>query len=937
MFDILVVENPNDQWSLDELARSVSAGVCVQMFSKPAYALSWLEGNRPGLILASYRMPDVGCEEFIRLCRQMPDRADVPIVVAAAEEDGENRQSVLQAGAVDVIVHPEDKEAFLNRARALLDAGGPALVAPSVTPAQSGPETDSAGASKGPKTATVGEARQQAFILSALDNIDQGIVVTDENLIIIAVNKRQAELIADEAGLFRVGAHASEVIRRAAAEGRYGPGDPGELAKSTLQALESGRPFRMERTDGGGRTIEIVIRPVPGGGRVSIYTDITDRNRKTEELRTSNQRLNTFVDSTFDWYWETDRDHRFTDVQKKFFDRHAVSPGEVLGKTRWDFAGGDPERDELWRAHLETLSAGRSFRDFRYTTTGADGWVQYWRASGKPTFDKYGYFAGYQGAATCETDLFEARLASEREIGARADLLQATFDGLSLGLVAIDEKMMVVASNAKAASVLKQPPETFAPGADFAAALRALIERGDLGSHDRQHDIDMFFEMARNRDVNHFERELPGGETLSVRINPLPNGGNVITFSDITQRAVADERLRHGQKLEALGQMAGGIAHEFNNLLTSLSGFAQMALKKPDDRERVTTCLEEISEVSGRAIEITRQMLTFSHKQVLTPVVVRAGETVRGMEKLLRAFIEESVDLSFEVSDDEVCIEVDPARLSQCIVNLVNNSRHAMPDGGAVVVRCERVELESNHVTKHGDELPYGPYVRISIADTGSGIDPKSLSRIFDPFFTTKDAGAGTGLGLSLVYGMVNNSNGAIDVESEIGVGTTFSIYLPVVDREPDEPKAPQQPDAPVAPRTILVAEDDEHLRRFVQIALEDSNFAVITAPDGEAAFELYKQHAENIAMLVTDVVMPKMSGVKLAKAIGERDPSLKVLYISGYAPELSEHFDDIGEGAAFMRKPFDPDDLGRMVRDILNVGTALQPNKPSDEPSRAA
>ena len=934
MSGILVIENPNDQWSLGEMARGVDASIAVQEFAKSAYALAWLKENQPGLVLVSYRLPDLSCEEFVQRCRQIPGRGDIPIIVAAAEEDGENLQSVLQAGNVEVIVHPDDSSAFLDRVRALLEPGPPALETQPTAPTETEPAMDSAAVEDTGKAEFI--AYQQSLILSALDSVDQGIVVTDKNLTIVAHNKRQSELIGDEEGLFKVGANAEYVIKRAAAAGRYGPGDPEELAKSTLQSLQSGRPFRMERTDGSGRTIEIVIRPLAGGGRVSVYTDITDQTRTAEALQSSNQRLSTFVDSAFDWYWETDRDHHFTDVQKTFFDRYSITPSQVLGKTRWEFAGGDPEQDDKWRAHFESLNAGRSFRDFRYSTTDAEGRVQYWRASGKPAFDNFGHFSGYQGAATCETDLVEARLASEREIAARADILQATFEGMSQGLVALDENMMVVAANAQAVSVLKQPPEAFQPGSDFTSDLSALIERGDLGSHDRQRDFDMFFKMARSRDSNLFERELPSGETVSIRIEPLPNGGNVVTFTDVTYRAVANERLRHGQKLEALGQMAGGIAHEFNNLLTSLSGFAHMALKKPDDSDRVITCLEEISEVSGRAIEITRQMLTFSHKQVLAPTVVLAGETVRGMEKLLSAFIEASVELRFEMIDEDACIEVDPARLSQCIVNLVNNARHAMPDGGSVTVRCETVDFTSNHVTKHGDELTYGPYVHISVADTGTGIDPDSLSRIFDPFFTTKEAGVGTGLGLSLVYGMINNSKGAIDVESEIGVGTTFSIYLPVADGEPEEPEEPAAPEEgndPVGSQMVLVAEDDSHLRRFVQIALEDNGFAVITAPDGEAAFELYKEHAANISMLVTDVVMPKMSGVKLAKAIGEKNPSLKVLYISGYAPELSEHFDEIGEGAAFMRKPFDPDDLSRKVRELLSERLVSQ----SGEPSRAA
>ncbi|MHA1538014.1 MAG: PAS-domain containing protein [Alphaproteobacteria bacterium] len=941
MFVILVVENPNDQWTLDALARRAGPGVSVQSFTKPSYALAWLEANRAGIILASYRMPGMSCETFVGLCRNMPGRADTPIVVAAAAEDAGKRPALLEAGVDEVIIEPEDEDIFFGRLRSLLETGGP------VGLETGGPVGLEAGSAAG---GPVGEARPSSrgvcqtdieprspLIALAMDSIDQGVVITDANLCILAVNKRQGELMGEQASMFKVGASVRDIIVQAAAAGWYGTRDSENPVKTTLDALQNGQPFRMQRTNGVGSTIEIVIRPLPGGGCASIFTDITEQNRNAEVLIATNQRLTAFAESTFDWYWETDIEHRFCDIQNTFFDCHPVSPMQVLGKTRWAYAGGDPERDELWREHRETLNAGRPFRDFRYAMTDANGQLQYWRISGKPIFDAVGRFSGYQGAASCETELFEARLVSQQEYSVRADLLQATFDSLSQGLIAIDRDMLIIAANSQVAKVLKQSPEAFAPGAAFPSALRGWIESGGLGSHDHQHDIDMFFEMARNRQDNHFERELASGEALSVRINPLPNGGNVITFTDITKRAVADERLRHGQKLEALGQMAGGIAHEFNNLLTSLSGFAHMALKKPDDKDRVITCLEEIAEVSGRAIEITRQMLTFSHKQVLAPAIVRAGETVRGMEKLLHAFIPATVELSFEVSDDEVCIEVDPARLSQCIVNLVNNSRHAMPDGGKVTVCCETVAFETNHATKHGDELAQGFYVRISVADTGTGIDPASMSRIFDPFYTTKDAGAGTGLGLSLVYGMVTNSNGAIDVESEIGMGTTFSIYLPVADREPDALPAPKETRAAVGPQTVLVAEDDAHLRRFVQIALEDNGFAVITAPDGEAALELYEEHADNISILVTDVVMPKMSGVKLAKAIGAKDPSIRVLFISGYAPELSEHVNEIAEGAAFMRKPFDPDDLGRKVREILNSGSAAQkkPNQP--EPSRAA
>ena len=409
-----------------------------------------------------------------------------------------------------------------------------------------------------------------------------------------------------------------------------------------------------------------------------------------------------------------------------------------------------------------------------------------------------------------------------------------------------------------------------------------------------------------------------------VLMNYLEFGGEEYCFvfaRDVSERKSTEERLRQGQKMEALGQLAGGIAHEFNNLLTSISGFTRMAMKKPDDQERVESCLKEVVQASNQAADLTRQMLTFSHKQILEPKVVRSGDVISSMDKLLRAFIEETIDLQLTVENGEACIEVDAARLSQCVVNLAINARHAMPEGGKLEISCDMVELESSLVTQHADELPAGRYVKISVQDEGMGIDPDVLEHIFEPFFTTKDPGSGTGLGLSLVYGMVKSSGGVIQVDSKVGAGTTFSIYLPVVDKEPDrdDAEAELQPEAYSGSETILVAEDDAQVRTFVRTILEDQGYTVLTAPNGAKAIEICEQNSDRIRMLLTDVVMPEIGGLDLAKSLTEKKPDLKVVYMTGYAPGLTEISDQLRDDITVLRKPFEPEALARVVRETLS------------------
>jgi signal transduction histidine kinase len=329
--------------------------------------------------------------------------------------------------------------------------------------------------------------------------------------------------------------------------------------------------------------------------------------------------------------------------------------------------------------------------------------------------------------------------------------------------------------------LLEIPQELLQPGSSGESAVRHLSGNVAGKPRDADRDVERMRWFVREGGNEPVKFELRNGKKLEVRASPIPEVGAVCTIADITISELSEERMRQSHKLDALGELAGGVAHEYNNLLTSILGFARRALKKPGDEDRVREALQSITEASGRASEITQQMLTFSHKQVLAPTVVDIGETIRDMETLLRIFVQANIEISFDIRT-HAHANVDPALLTQCISNLVTNSRQAMSDGGKITISCDATALTAPLATSHGDRLTPGRYVRIAVADTGGGIEPEVLAQIFDPFFTTREIGKGTGLGLSVVFGMVKNQGGAVGVESTPGAGTTFTIYLPEVE-----------------------------------------------------------------------------------------------------------------------------------------------------------
>ncbi len=391
----------------------------------------------------------------------------------------------------------------------------------------------------------------------------------------------------------------------------------------------------------------------------------------------------------------------------------------------------------------------------------------------------------------------------------------------------------------------------------------------------------------------------------------------------MTERRQLEAQLRQSQKqkMEAIGRLAGGVAHDFNNLLTAINGWGEILLQElpPDDYRRQFA--EEITRAGERAAELTRQLLAFGRRQVLAPKVLDLNATVTGMHKMLTRLIGENIQLVTELDPNLGRVKADPGQLEQVIMNLCVNARDAMPAGGTLAITTSNVVV-SDHAPYPGrpGNLKPGAYVMLAISDTGIGMDAETQARLFEPFFTTKAQGEGTGLGLATVYGIITQSGGHIDVQSRPGHGTTFRIYLPQVATPAEQQVArPQAEDPARGTETILLVEDEDGVRALARGALERHGYTIIEACDGEDALARYVRHTGRVALLLTDIIMPRMSGPDLAQRIQAMQPDIRVLYISGYTDSTLVHESVATESVAFLQKPFTPDALARKVREVLD------------------
>ncbi len=648
-----------------------------------------------------------------------------------------------------------------------------------------------------------------------------------------------------------------------------------------------------------------------------IDTETRRREDLVQELKDSENRFQGFAEIGADWMWEMDADLRFSYFSDPIHKISGLPREHYLGKTRLEVGQGSID-DEKWHRHLADLEAHRPFRDLCYINMNPDGQRFYWSTSGEPVFDSSGIFVGYRGIGS---DITERKRTEEalRESEVR---LAKTAKIAKVGYWVWDE----IEDKAVYCSDELAEINGVATGRELAAMLTSLekdlewvhpddrdrIAKTARESMAEQRGYDIEFRIIRS-----------DGEVRHLReiLEPvLDDEGNLIRsngiIQDITERKQAEDQLRQAHKMEAVGQLTGGVAHDFNNLLAVILGNAELAADRlgKDDKQ-----VEAIVHAATRGAELTQRLLSFSRQQALRPQTVDLNACVTGMTDMLRRTLEEHIDIETVTAAGLWNCEVDPAQLENALVNLAINARDAMPDGGKLTIETANARLDDDYAAAQAEVRP-GQYVMLAVTDNGSGMALEVQRHVFEPFFTTKAVGKGSGLGLAMIYGFVKQSGGHVTIYSEPGEGTTVKLYLPRSTRTEVAEKKPVTDEVPVARgETVLVVEDDPDLRTLAVTLLGNLDYQVLEAATAAAALEQLGT-TTRVNLLLTDVVMPGgMNGRELAAEVERRAPGINVLYMSGYTEDAIMHHGRLDADAKLLQKPFSRADLARAVRCVLD------------------
>lgn len=653
-----------------------------------------------------------------------------------------------------------------------------------------------------------------------------------------------------------------------------------------------------------------------------VARDVTEQRRAESALRESEARYRLLFERNPFPMWVYDLETlRFLAVNEAAVDNYGYSRQEFLSMTIKDI-----------RPSEDIPAVMKSVRNFSAGIDKAGVWRHRKKNDSVIDVEITSHqitFAGRQAKLVLPNDITERRRA-ENALRKAEEKYRSIFENAVEGIFQASSDNRFISANPALLRLLGY------------RSLEDLIEhRTDI---DTQHYVDSNIRrkleqmLTENEVVTGFECEIYRKDMskiwtiANIRAIRDENGALVLyegSIEDISERKrteealrASEEQLRQSQKLESIGQLAGGIAHDFNNLLTAIIGYSELSLMRLQKEDPLGRNIGEIKKAGERAAGLTRQLLAFSRKQVLQPKVLNINSVVSDFEKMLQRLIGENIELRTMLAPEIGNVKADPGQIEQVIMNLAINARDAMPGGGKLTIETNNMFLDESYVERHISVIP-GFYVMLAVSDTGCGMDEKTLKRIFEPFFTTKGLGEGTGLGLSTVYGIIKQSGGNIWVYSELGSGTTFKVYLPCVDEDAEVyPRTDGTEEDVKGTETILLAEDEDVVRKFARKVLESYGYQVLEAANGGSALLICERHQEPINLLITDVVMPEMSGSELAERLIQLRPEMKVIYMSGYTDNAVFHHGVLHEGANFIQKPFTPYALAQKVRKILEAAS---------------
>lgn len=650
-------------------------------------------------------------------------------------------------------------------------------------------------------------------------------------------------------------------------------------------------------------------------GLIEVIASIGLNNLKAIEtgqnLRDSEERHRTIVQTAMDGFWLTDRDGRLLQVNEAYCRMSGYSESELLAMNISDLEAQESPEDIAARIG-RLISGGQERFETRHrrkdgTVYDLDASVQY-RLMGE------GRIVAFFHDIT-ERKRFEETLRN------REAFIRNILESVDEGFIVIDRDYRVLSAN-KAFSRIVAIPESDVIGRHC----YDVSHGSDTPCFEAGEDCPVKYTLEHGtaHSVTHVHKDTAGASRhLEIKTYPIRDeSGRVVsaieTINDITEKTKLEEQLRQAQKMEAIGTLAGGIAHDFNNILTVIIGYGNIVKMhmKPDDPHQASMIM--LLEASERAAHLTQALLAFSRKQAINPKPVDLNSVVKNVEKLLRRLIGEDIELIARLSETGLITMADPGQIEQVLMNLATNARDAMPEGGSLVITTEEMEHSRPNITGNGD-LRNGKYAMISVSDTGVGFDSQTKEKIFEPFFTTKAPGKGTGLGLAIAYGIVKQHDGNISVYSEPGKGTTFRIYIPLLQALVNDAPAHSR----VAPRggteTILLAEDEESVRGLIQKTLADFGYRVISCVNGQDALDKYALHKNEVALMLLDVIMPVKSGRDVYDSVRSSQPEMPILFMSGYTADILRAKGIVEEEIQMIPKPMEPYALLQKIRKMLD------------------
>ena len=769
--------------------------------------------------------------------------------------------------------------------------------------------------------------RQRRQMALALEESEQRFRAIIENALDVIV-------VLDTGGTFRLVSpsaqtqlgYAPEELQGQSALALVHPEDVPRVQATLAEVLQAPgntarTEFRHRHKDGSWRHFEVIgknLLAMPAiGGLLGILRDITARKRAEEELAASQRLLRTVFDALPHTVVVKDTESRYLMVNRAWCETYGVAAEQAAGRHTLEIPG-RPEEDKLraLEEDRELLDAAEP-RTFLRTSTVKSGERRHFHDIRTPLRDERGKVTGLVGIAVDLTAEYEARHKADLAYARLHDAIES----LPAGFLLFDSKERLVVWNSRVRDFLPHLYDSLAPGTPFEDFLRGEAEQVEAGANGREDWLQS--RLARFRSApGATEVRYRDGRWVQVLEHRTSEDGAVSLRFDVSELKHREQELRQAQKMEAVGRLAGGIAHDFNNMLAVMSSYGELTLDQLGENNAARKDVQVMLDATVRAAALTRQLLAFSRRQVLELKILDINRVVSNIERMLLRVIGEDIHLRTHLGSDIGAIKADESQIEQIIMNLAVNARDAMPTGGTLTIETTRKQLDQHYVKSHLDVKP-GDYAMLAVTDTGTGMDEETQRRIFEPFFTTKPLGKGTGLGLATVYGIVKQMEGQIYVYSEIGKGTCFKVYFPLV-----EPAV--RPELPAAKssvqsrgnETILLVEDDEFVREAARRILASGGYQVLVAHHGRHALELAQEHRGRIDLLLSDVVMPGLSGKEVADGVAQFGVS-RVLFMSGYTDDSIVNHGILEGDFPFLHKPFSKDALLTKVREVLGSPVA--------------